>query len=161
MGYIQELRNLVGHRPLIMPGANVVVVDKKNQMLLQLRLDNKCWGLPGGSMEPGETLKEVAKRELYEETNLIAKNLTLFNIYSGEEFYYKYPHGDVVYNVITTFICTEYGGVMKKDENEVLDLKFFYYNDLPSMLNPPEIPIINEFINTYYKEGNLSSESLK
>lgn len=152
MGYIQELRNLVGHRPLIMPGANVIVVDKNHRLLLQLRSDNKCWGLPGGAMEPGETLKEVAKRELFEETNLVAKNLTLFNVYSGEEFYYKYPHGDEVYNVITTFICTEYEGVMKKDENEVLDLEFFQYDELPSALSPPEILIINEFINSYWKE---------
>ncbi len=146
MGYIQELRGLVGHRPLIMPGANVIVVDKNNRLLLQLRTDNKCWGLPGGSMEPGETLEEVAKRELYEETNLVAKNLTLFNVYSGEEFYYKYPHGDEVYNVVATYICTEYKGVMKKDENEVLDLEFFHYNELPSKISPPEIPIINEFL---------------
>jgi len=152
MGYIQELRDLVGHRPLIMPGANVIVIDKNNRLLLQLRSDNKSWGLPGGAMEPGETLKEVAKRELFEETNLVAKNLTLFNVYSGEEFYYKYPHGDEVYNVITTFICTEYEGVMKKDENEVLDLEFFHYDDLPSTLNTPEIPIINEFINIYWEE---------
>ncbi len=146
MGYIQELRGLVGHRPLIMPGANVIVIDKNNRLLLQLRSDNKCWGLPGGSMEPGETFKEVAERELYEETNLVAKNLTLFNVYSGEEFYYKYPHGDEVYNVVTTFICTEYEGEIKKDENEVLDLGFFHYDELPSKLNPPEIPIITEFI---------------
>lgn len=152
MGYIQKLRELVGHRPLIMPGANMIVVDKNNRLLLQLRSDNKCWGLPGGAMEPGETLEEVAKRELYEETNLVAKNLTLFNVYSGEEFYYKYPHGDEVYNVITTFICTEFEGVMRKDENEVLDIEFFHYDDLPSTLNPPEIPIINEFITIHWEE---------
>lgn len=80
---------------------------------------------------------------------MVAKNFTLFNVYSGEEFYYKYPHGDEVYNVITIFIYTEYEGVMRKDENEVLDLEFFHYDDLPSTLNPPEIPIINEFINSY------------
>ena len=32
------------------------------------------WGLPGGSMEPGEEMKEVAGRELFEETGLIAKD---------------------------------------------------------------------------------------
>lgn len=39
MGYIQELRDLVGQRPLIMPGANVIVIDKNNRLLLQLRSD--------------------------------------------------------------------------------------------------------------------------
>jgi len=85
----------------------------------------------------------------------------LLNVYSGEDFYYKYPHGDEVYNVITTFICTEYEGAMRKDGNEVSELEFFHYDKLPLKLNPPEIPIINEFINTYHKEGNLSNESLK
>ncbi|MBE1554205.1 NUDIX hydrolase [Sporosarcina limicola] len=154
MGYIRELRNLVGNRPLIMTGANVILLDKENKLLLQLRTDNKCWGLAGGALEPGETLEEVAKRELYEETNLVANKLTLFNVYSGKEFYYKYPHGDEVYNVISTYICTDYEGVLKKDEDEVLDLQFFHYDNLPAELNPPEIPIITEFINTFFFKEN-------
>ena len=133
-----------------MVGANVILVDEKNRLLLQLRRDNKCWGLAGGSLEPGETLEEVAKRELYEETNLIANKLTLFNIYSGEKFYYQYPHGDEVYNVIATHICTDYEGILKKDDREVLDLKFFHYDELPLELNPPEVPIIKEFVSKYY-----------
>ena len=43
------------------------------------------------------SLEEVAKRELYEESGFIAKRLTLFNIFSGDEFYYGYPNGDEVY----------------------------------------------------------------
>lgn len=152
-----ELRKLVGNRPLIMTGANVILLDKDKRLLLQLRRDNNCWGLAGGSLEPGETLEEVAKRELYEETNLIANQLTLFKIYSGKEFYYKYPHGDEVYNVIATYICTDYQGVMKMQEDEVRALKFFHYNELPVELSPPEIPIITDFINAYYQRDNRKS----
>lgn len=106
MGYVMDLRKIVGSRPLVIPGASVIVLDKNNRLLLQLRMDNNCWALAGGSLEPGETLEEVAKRELFEETGLTANDLQLFNIYSGEEFYYKYPHGDEVYNVITAYIST-------------------------------------------------------
>lgn len=154
MGYIKELRELVGNRPIVMTGANVILLDKDERILLQLRTDNDSWGLAGGSLEPGETLEEVAKRELYEETNLVAKQLSLFKVFSGQEFYYKYPHGDEVYNVIATYICTDYEGVMKKQEDEVQALKFFRFDELPLKLSPPEIPIIAEFITAHYCNDN-------
>ncbi|WP_430510835.1 NUDIX hydrolase [Gottfriedia solisilvae] len=150
MNYIMDLRKVVGSRPLIMTGANVILLDSKKRLLLQLRKDNNSWGLPGGALEMGETLEEAAKRELKEETGLVAMSLKLFNIFSGEEFYYKYPHGDEVYNVIATYICTEYQGVMEIEETEVQDLRFFDFNDLPSNISPPELPILRLFIDTYY-----------
>lgn len=149
MSYIMDLRKIVGSRPLIMTGACVILLDKNNRILLQLRKDNNCWGLAGGSLEIGETLEEVAKRELYEETGLVAKKLKLFNVFSGKEFYYKYPNGDEVYNVIAAYVCTDFEGEIKMDENEVQDLRFFHLGELPTNISPPDMPIIQEYINTY------------
>lgn len=149
MSYIMDLRKIVGSRPLIMTGACVILLDKNNRILLQLRKDNNCWGLAGGSLEIGETLEEVAKRELYEETGLVAKKLKLFNVFSGKEFYYKYPHGDEFYNVIAAYVCTDFEGEIKMDENEVQDLRFFHLGELPTNISPPDMPIIQEYINTY------------
>lgn len=155
MGYIMDLRKLVGSRPLIMSGACVIVIDKDNRILLQLRKDNNCWGLAGGSLEMGESLEEVAKRELFEETGLIANKLELFNVYSGEKFYYKYPHGDEVYNVVTAYICDDYEGVLRREKSEVRELKFFHLNDLPSNISPPDYPIINEYIQKFFKNNQV------
>lgn len=149
MSYIMDLRKIVGSRPLIMTGACVILLDKNNRILLQLRKDNNCWGLAGGSLEIGETLEEVAKRELYEETGLVAKKLKLFNVFSGKEFYYKYPNGDEVYNVIAAYVCTDFEGEIKMDENEVQDLRFFHLGELPTNISPHDMPIIQEYINTY------------
>ncbi|GIP49370.1 hypothetical protein J53TS2_29610 [Paenibacillus sp. J53TS2] len=67
MNYIRQIRELVGTHPIIMAGACVILIDGEGRLLLQQRTDNGLWGLPGGSMEPGEEMKEVAKRELFEE----------------------------------------------------------------------------------------------
>ena len=152
MGYIKNLRKLVGSRPLIMVGACVVVLNEDNKILLQLRKDNNCWGLAGGSLEMGEALEQAAKRELLEETGLMANKLELFNVYSGEEFYYKYPHGDEVYNVVTVYICNDYEGVLNKDESEVKELSFFHFNELPSNISPPDRPIIQEYFERSEKQ---------
>ncbi|QTC41635.1 NUDIX hydrolase [Bacillus sp. V3] len=149
MGYITDLRKIVGSRPLIMAGACVILVNSRNEILLQRRTDNHCWGLAGGSLELGESLEEAAKRELFEETGLTASKLKLFNVYSGQDFYYKYPHGDEVFNVVTAFICDSYEGVLKKGETEVEKLQFFNVNEIPSNINPPDSPIIDEYRQRY------------
>ena len=46
MGYILELRKQVGHRPLIMTCAGVLLLNEKRELLLQKRADNGLWGYP-------------------------------------------------------------------------------------------------------------------
>ncbi|MEB2279425.1 NUDIX hydrolase [Lysinibacillus xylanilyticus] len=151
MGYIKDLRKVVGTSPLIMCGACVLVINNRQQVLMQLRKDNGCWGLIGGSMELGETLEQVAHRELFEETGLTAKSLQLINTYSGQDFYYQYPHGDEVYIVVTAFECKEYSGLLVHDQNEATMLQFYSLDDLPKNISPPDRPILEDYIVNYRK----------
>ncbi|GIO29838.1 MULTISPECIES: NUDIX hydrolase [Paenibacillus] len=145
MGYIMDLRKTVGSRPLIMAGACVLLLQD-HRLLLELREDNGCWGLPGGSLEPGESMEEVAKRELYEETGLLAEGLELLGVFSGQELYYKYPHGDEVYNVVAAYVCSRYSGEIAEDGQEVKELRFFGLDSLPDSISPPDRPIIQRFL---------------
>ena len=146
MGYIMELRKIVGNRPLLMVGASVLVVNPKENLLLQLRKDNGHWGLPGGALEVMESLEDTAIRELLEETGLSAKALEFFGLFSGMEFHYIYPHGDEVYNVIAAFVCRAYEGELKAQPEEVSALRFFPLNALPEQINGPDLPVIKRFI---------------
>lgn len=132
MGYISELRKHIGHNPLICAGATVAVIKDK-QILLNLRSDTKTWGIPGGSLEIGETLEETAKRELKEETNLDCDNFTLLNVFSGNDFYFKYPNGDELYSVIALFLADNFKGGLKITDDESIDLSFFSKSELPNL----------------------------
>lgn len=136
-GYIMELRKVVGHRPLLQVGASVIVEDKQGRILLQLRNDNRCWGYAGGSVELDEEVEEAAKRELLEETGLVAEEMTLFGIFSGKDTHYIYPNGDEVSNIDIVFLCKKYSGTLKCQEEEVKDLKFFAIGELPENISPP------------------------
>lgn len=133
MGYIAELRKLVGSRPLIMAGAGVLVLDGAGRLLLQKRVDNGLWSFIEGSMEPGETFEQTARRELWEEAGLEAGALRLLEVVSGPEFFYRYPNGDEVYNVGVLFLALEVRGSPRTDPSEGLELRYFGLDALPDL----------------------------
>lgn len=135
--YIMDLRAVVGHRPLLQVGASVIVVDSENRILLQLRSDNHCWGYAGGSVELDEVVEDAAKRELLEETGLIAEKLELFGVFSGKDTHYVYPNGDEVSNVDIVYVCMQYSGTLKCQDGEVDALKFFSIDEIPENISKP------------------------
>lgn len=146
MGYIMDLRKIVGHRPLLQCGAGVIVEDNEGRILLQLRQDNGCWGMPGGSVELDEVVEDTARRELFEETGLIAEVLELFQIFSGKELHYIYPNGDEVSNIDMVFTCNQYSGELRIDEEESRELKFFDIKELPSNILKPQQKAIQAYV---------------
>ena len=134
-------------------GASVIIY-KDNKVLLQQRKDNKCWGYVGGRIEAGEVVEEAAKREMFEESGLIAQTLELFGVFSGSELYHVYPDGNEVHIIDIVFTCSEFIGNLKVQESEVLDLQWFDYDNIPDNLSPPIRPALMKFIQTrraYFK----------
>jgi 8-oxo-dGTP diphosphatase len=57
-----------------------VIIEDRGRVLLLLRGPNDAWmplrwDLPGGSLEPGETARQAAAREVREETGLRVRSL--------------------------------------------------------------------------------------
>ncbi len=144
MDYVLELRQYIGHRPILLVGAAILVFDSQNRLLLMKRSDNRCWGIPGGSIEPGETLEIAARRETYEETNLEIDELSLFGVFSGPEFYYKYPNGDETYNVTAAYLSHAWHGEVRLNE-EHTEWRWFAIHEIPDDLSPPIKPIIEKY----------------
>ena len=131
MGYIMDLRKVIGHRPIIMTSACCIILNEKNEVLLQLRKDNNLYSYPGGSLELHETFEEACIREVKEETGLTISSLHLFSLNSGENMHYIYPNNDEVYIAEACFITNDYCGEEKIQEDEVISQNWFSLDSLP------------------------------
>ena len=143
--YLKNLRKLVGPIPILVCGASVIVENDRSEILLILRSDNKCWAYPGGSVDIDEVVEAAAKRELREETGIIAASLDLFGVFSGKDLHYIYPHGDEISNVDVVYICKSYSGEAKADLVESDEVKFFPLDHLPDNLSAPCVPALHAY----------------
>ena len=64
-GYIQDLRQIVGHRTLIQCAAGIICVNEKGQHLPGKQIGNHLWGYSGGAVETDKRVEDCAGRELY------------------------------------------------------------------------------------------------
>ncbi|RTY53117.1 NUDIX domain-containing protein [Pantoea sp. YU22] len=148
MSYVSEMRSIIGHRMLLLAGANVIIVRDDAYILLQQRTDS-TWGLPGGLLEPGESLEQTAMREVKEETNLDIHSLTFLKIFSGPEYSFTLQNKDEI-NVLTALYFTQnWSGELINDPAEGLSLEFFPVDRLPSPMNEEYITYINYFMNQH------------
>ena len=140
MGYIFDIRKKLGHDPIILTGAGVILVNDKKEILLGRRY----WAYPAGSMELAESFEECARRETEEETGLLCGELKLLMLRSGKDTYYEYPNQDKVYFAGIVYICFDFSGEMKVQEEEVIEQAFFPIDALPDNLSPGTIEVVEK-----------------
>jgi ADP-ribose pyrophosphatase YjhB (NUDIX family) len=115
----------------IRPGVAAVIFDD-DRVLLQRRDDTGRWGLPGGGVEPGESVRQAVIREVREETGLEVEPIRLIGVYSDPIHHQvvTYPDGNVIHYVSTVFECVVQGGALACGE-ESLALDWFHPDTLP------------------------------
>jgi ADP-ribose pyrophosphatase YjhB (NUDIX family) len=113
-----------------------MIRNGQGQILLQRRSDNGLWGLPGGSVEIGESVRQAIVREVEEETGLGVEVERLIGVYSDPAVQVvRYPDGNVVHYVSTLFACRILEGSLRTCE-ETLELDYFDPGALPADLVP-------------------------
>jgi ADP-ribose pyrophosphatase YjhB (NUDIX family) len=108
------------------------------ELLLMQRADNGHWGLPGGYVDPGESVMAAAAREVLEETGYRVSIGRLIGVYSDpSRQVVEYPDGEVVQAVNLCFegLALEAGAPTTPEET--LATGFFRLEALPT----PFVPI--------------------
>ena len=136
------------------PGIGVgVMVIKENKILLGLRNPDKVkasselqgqgtWTMPGGKVEFMEKLVDAAKRELKEETSLIANKLELISVADDMT--------DTAHYVTVGFMVRDYVGEVNAMEPEtILEWKWFSIDELPENMYNPSKVVIERYKNEY------------
>jgi ADP-ribose pyrophosphatase YjhB (NUDIX family) len=113
-------------------GVHCAVIDDAGAVLLSQREDLRVWNLPGGRLDPDETLAMCAAREVFEETGVIVhveRPIGLY-VWAGRQ------HLNLVYAAIPI------GGKLKQATPETLANRYFPPVNVPPM--PPPMRIMVE-----------------
>jgi ADP-ribose pyrophosphatase YjhB (NUDIX family) len=151
LGDIEDLRKVIGTRPLILVGAVVGVLNENGRILLQKRPEG-AWGLPGELLELGESAKDAGRREVFEETGVEIGELQLINVFSSKKYYRKLSNGDEFYPVTIAYISKDIkSSTIKIDGKESTDARFFHIKKLPDNTSPLIRKLIQQYTNMFMR----------
>ena len=125
------------------------VVNGMQEFLLVFEAFSKCWSLPKGHMEAGETEEETALRELFEETGLTAK------LDTSRSAAIEYPISDVARKQVI-FYLGEVLGEPKVREDEIEKFKWVTAAQLKDYLFPDTAEACNTLL-----DGRCTSKEVQ
>lgn len=147
MGYLMELRKVIGNQVVVTAGVSVILVNSQKEVLLIHRKDNNYWGLPAGSIEINEDPRSAAIRELREETGVQLKedSLELVQVFGGPDFFYRYPNGDQCSNVVISYYGNAGDIQLVQETSETDAAHWFTFEKLPLEIARHEKIILDYF----------------
>jgi len=135
-----------------------IMILKNNKILLGRRNSDpikasselhgeSCWTFPGGKIHFGERIQESAKRELKEETGIIANKLKVVSI--GNEIV-KNAHF-----VTIGFLCDDFEGEPKAMEpEEIVEWRWFPLDKIPNPIFPPSLKLLKNYVDKEVYKGD-------
>lgn len=100
------------------------------------------WALPGGRMDPGETLEQTIIREVKEETGLEVKIVKVLG-----EYVEKGVKDDVEYEYYPTcFVVLPLSSEWIRQESEIQEIRLFSLDALPAALAFEHEKMIKDYV---------------
>lgn len=118
-------------------GATVVAQDSENRIMLVKTSYRPGWELPGGGVEPLETVEDAARRELAEEAGLAAEGpMQLLGVYAN--------HANFKNDHVVLFHTKTFRPCPPAQSQEIEARGFFALDALPTPLGRPARERLNE-----------------
>jgi ADP-ribose pyrophosphatase YjhB (NUDIX family) len=125
------------HEVRLSVSAVVRPTDGARRILLMRRSDNGLWGLPGGYVEPGESVVAATEREVREETGWRVRVGRLVGVYSDPaRQVIAYADGRRVQAVNLCFEAVALESGDPTTPEETLDTGYFDPDALPASMVP-------------------------
>ena len=127
-GIVHEVTRHILKRPVV--GISAVARTRDGRILLIRRADTGTWGLPGGTLEWGETLRVALDRELEEEAGVVG--LELVRVLGA----WSRPDRDPRFHGVTIAVecIVEPPEKAPKNPLEIREAKLFTTAELPAEL---------------------------
>jgi 8-oxo-dGTP pyrophosphatase MutT (NUDIX family) len=125
-----RLRGLIGHELLLLPSVAILTWHTDGRLLMVRNFDTGQWQTIGGVIEPDESPREAAIREVREEAGIDVELLGLRDVVGGPNYRVLYPNGDQVAYVSTVFDARMIGGELHADGEETSDALWLSMEEL-------------------------------
>jgi ADP-ribose pyrophosphatase YjhB (NUDIX family) len=137
----------------VLPIVGVAVIPERDgKIALGLRRykNENVWSLPGGKVEPFESIVHCGQRELTEETDLVAKDLKIFAIYEFMEQVENYH--SITFGAVSHSIT---GELHNLEPQTFAAWEWFDLADLPAPLFPPSYHLLAAYRISIDKSLNI------
>lgn len=117
----------------IRPSAAAFITRDDGHVLLIRRDDNGNWSMPGGAMDPGESMTGCAVRETEEEAGVTVRAVGLVGIYTDPDHRIEYTSDGEVRQEFTIVYRCEYVSGEPRTSKESTSVEWVSPDRLPAL----------------------------